>query len=46
MSPQALKKNQYSFKSDIWSLGVLYYEMLYGTTPWQATTERELGDKI
>ena len=46
MSPQALKNNIYSFKSDIWSLGVVYYEMLYGVTPWQANTERELGDKI
>lgn len=46
MSPQALKTNNYSFKSDIWSLGVVYYEMLFGVTPWQANTEKELADKI
>lgn len=30
MCPQALRKNEYSFKSDIWSIGALYYELLCG----------------
>lgn len=30
MSPQALVENKYSEKSDIWSLGVMLYQMLCG----------------
>lgn len=46
MSPEALKHNQYSPKSDIWSLGAMYYELIYGTTPFHASTEKELCERI
>jgi serine/threonine protein kinase len=36
MCPQSLMQNKYSEKSDIWSLGVIFYELLYGTVPWNA----------
>lgn len=38
MPPEALNDNKYSFKSDIWALGVIFYEMLTGKTPWRAKT--------
>jgi serine/threonine protein kinase len=38
MPPEALNDNKYSFKSDIWALGVIFYEMLTGKTPWKAKT--------
>lgn len=34
MSPQALKCLPYTSKNDIWALGVIFYEMLHGHTPW------------
>jgi serine/threonine protein kinase len=43
MPPEALSENKYSFKSDIWALGVIYYELLTGKTPWRAKTEKELA---
>ncbi|KAL4500614.1 hypothetical protein ABPG72_003038 [Tetrahymena utriculariae] len=46
MCPQSLQKNEYSIKSDIWSIGVLYFELLYGVTPWTAETEKELHHKV
>lgn len=46
MPPEALNENKYSFKSDIWALGVIYYEMLTGKTPWRAKTEKELGRQL
>jgi len=41
-----LNENKYSFKSDIWALGVIYYEMLTGKTPWRAKTEKELAKQL
>ena len=41
MSPQTIK-HCYSNKSDLWSIAVTYYEMLFGTLPWKAQTESEL----
>ena len=37
MSPQILKKTKYTTKSDLWSIGLIYYEMLHGRTPWPAS---------
>jgi serine/threonine-protein kinase ULK/ATG1 len=36
MSPQILKRTKYTAKSDLWSIGLMYYEMLNGRTPWPA----------
>lgn len=35
MAPEALKKNQYSYMSDIWAIGMIFYEMLTGLNPWK-----------
>lgn len=40
MAPEVLLRNHYSFKSDIWALGIIYYEMLFGRPPWNALTEK------
>lgn len=39
MPPEALSNNAYSYKSDIWAIGVIFYEMLTGSTPWTGRTE-------
>lgn len=46
MPPEALNDNKYSFKSDIWAIGVIFYELLTGKTPWRAKTEKELGRQL
>jgi serine/threonine protein kinase len=46
MSPEALKGSIYTVKNDIWSLGVILYEILHGKAPWESSTEKELLEKI
>lgn len=46
MAPESLKRNQYTLKTDIWALGVIFYEMLIGETPWKAKNEKQLIRKI
>ena len=38
MSPQILNKKSYTNKSDLWSVGLIFYEMIYGQTPWPANS--------
>lgn len=42
MSPQLLQKQKYTNKSDLWSIGLIFYEMLHGKTPWMANNELQL----
>lgn len=42
MSLEALGKSMYGYKSDIWAIGVTFFEMLMGRVPWRSKTEKEL----
>ena len=42
MSPQILTRKSYTTKCDIWSLGIIFYESIFGELPWKANTEDEL----
>jgi serine/threonine protein kinase len=39
---ESLLQNKYSHQGDIWALGVIFFQMLTGRTPWKARTEKEL----
>lgn len=38
MSPQILAAEHYTDKTDVWSLGVMYYQMLFGRSPWNISS--------
>ena len=41
MSPQILRQDKYTYQTDIWSLGITLYFMLFKKHPW--TTGKILG---
>ena len=47
MAPEIVKREKYIAQySDIWSLGVLLYSMLYGRFPFKGKTQKELFENI
>jgi len=42
MAPQLLRMDRYSPKADVWSLGVIMYEMITGNKPIEAQSQFEL----
>lgn len=41
-----LQKEKYSYKVDIWALGVLLYELIHGYAPFVAENDRDKLIKI
>lgn len=46
MCPQILKGTPFSSKCDVWSLGIIAYQMLYGKTPWTGLSPQDLVNNI
>ncbi|EAR96377.2 dual-specificity kinase domain protein (macronuclear) [Tetrahymena thermophila SB210] len=46
MTPQILDGVPFNFKCDVWSVGVVFFEMLYGTTPWIGDSQVKLLQNI
>lgn len=42
MAPEIFNKSSYNSKCDVWSLGILFYELLYGKTPWMGKSSYDL----
>jgi len=46
MAPEMLRRGNYGKKADIWSLGILLYELLHGYAPYRCGTGREAIRRI
>ena len=41
-----MRKEKYGLKADIWSLGVIFYEMIYGILPYEPMKSVEMYEQI
>jgi serine/threonine protein kinase len=41
MAPELTKDAGYTFKADLWSLGCVFYEMLFGVHPFMPDGNKE-----
>ena len=46
MAPEIMKYKKYTIKADLWSLGIILFELLVGNPPYIAKTHIELMKKI
>jgi serine/threonine protein kinase len=35
MAPEVMRMGSYDFKADIWSIGVVFYQLLFGDYPFK-----------
>ncbi|KAJ9601515.1 hypothetical protein L9F63_000354 [Diploptera punctata] len=46
MAPEILLKHKYDARVDLWSVGVIMYECLFGRAPYSSNNFKELAEKI
>lgn len=46
MAPEIIFKSEYDARADLWSVGVILYEILVGRTPFHSTSVKDLVQKL
>jgi serine/threonine protein kinase len=46
MAPEVIKGNYYNHKADVWSLGIIFFELLTGFTPFTGISKEDLTKNI
>jgi serine/threonine-protein kinase ULK/ATG1 len=46
MAPEILNGKRYNHKADVWSLGVVFFEMITGFTPFTGRDKRDLINNL
>jgi len=46
MAPEMLCYNQYGSKADLWSVGVIAYQCIFGEAPYECNSMKELNAKV
>ena len=46
MAPEVLDEKPYGYEADIWSIGVVYYQLLFGKYPYMGMNDYDILKKI
>lgn len=46
MAPEVLDEKPYGMEADLWSIGVVYYQMIYGRYPYMGMNDYDILKKI
>ena len=46
MAPEILKREEYNYKCDLWSIGIIIYRLIYDKSPYLGEKENELINNI
>ncbi len=46
MAPEVLDERSYGMEADLWSIGVVYYQMIYGRYPYVGLNDFDILKKI
>ncbi|CRK91668.1 CLUMA_CG005318, isoform A [Clunio marinus] len=46
MAPEIILKHKYDARADLWSIGVILYECLFGSAPYSSKSIEELMEKV
>lgn len=46
MAPEVMGRKPYGLKADIWSLGIIFFQMIYGMYPYDSSTAPQMYREI
>ena len=46
MAPEIITRKKYGLKADIWSIGVIFYEMIYGKLPYRPMKPNQMYESM
>ena len=46
MAPEIIKGEEYNYKCDLWSIGIIIYKLYFGKFPYNGMNELAVGNKI
>ena len=46
MAPEVLNGKRYNHKADVWSLGIVFFEMITGFTPFTGLNKTDLKNNL
>ncbi len=46
MAPEVMSRKNYGLKADIWSIGVIFFQMIFGQMPYDSVSAKQRYEEI